>query len=67
MSVSESVPTEPSVSDSVWLTEPELRQRLNYSRATLARLRKRGLPHIGSGRLRRYSLPAVVQWLSEHV
>jgi hypothetical protein len=56
-----------NVSEDEWLSEPQLRERLKYSTATISRLRKRGLPHVGSGRLRRYSLPAVVQWLSEHV
>ena len=48
-----------------WLTEPELRQRLHYSKSTIVRLRKRGLPCIGSERLRRYHWPTVLKWLSE--
>jgi hypothetical protein len=49
-----------------WLNEPELRQRLNYSKSTISRLRKRGLPCIGTDRLRRYHWATVLQWLSEH-
>jgi hypothetical protein len=46
-----------------WLTEGELRAHLGYSRATLARFRARGLPHVGRARLRRYSLAEVLDWL----
>jgi hypothetical protein len=49
-----------------WMSEPELRQYLSYSPRTMRRLRKRGLPHIGRDRLRRYHLPAVLQWLEKH-
>jgi hypothetical protein len=48
-----------------WLTEPELRQRLRFSKSTLRRLRQRGLPCVGAGRLRRYCLATVLKWLSE--
>jgi biotin operon repressor len=47
-----------------WLSEPELRDRLGYSPSTIRRLRARGLPHVGSDRLRRYHLPTVLKWLS---
>lgn len=49
-----------------WLTEPELRGYLSYSASTIQRLRKRGLPCVGSGRLRRYNLRVVLRWLAEH-
>ncbi len=49
-----------------WLTEPELGQRLGYSKTTVWRLRKRGLPHTGSYRLRRYNLTVVLDWLSKN-
>ena len=48
-----------------WISEPELRTRLAYSRSTIARLRARGLPHIGRDRLRRYEWAAVLRWLRE--
>jgi hypothetical protein len=48
-----------------WLSEPELRERLHYSKSTVTRLRKRGLPSIGTDRLRRYHWPSVIEWLSE--
>jgi hypothetical protein len=46
-----------------WLGEPTLRRRLRFSRSTIRRLRARGLPSIGSGRLRRYRWASVVDWL----
>ncbi len=49
-----------------WLSEPELRRRLNYSKSTITRMRKRGLPCVGTDRLRRYHLPSVLKWLAEH-
>jgi len=49
-----------------WVSEPELRQYLDYSESTIRRLRKRGLPSICSDRLRRYHVETVIQWLSEH-
>jgi hypothetical protein len=52
------------MTEEIWLSEPELRERLAYSRSTIARLRQRGLPCIGDDRLRRYHLPTVLQWLS---
>jgi predicted DNA-binding transcriptional regulator AlpA len=54
------------MTEDIWLSEPELRQRLQYSRSTITRLRKRGMPCVGRDRLRRYHLPTVLQWLSEH-
>jgi hypothetical protein len=48
-----------------WVSEPELRERLQYGRTTVARLRARGLPHVGSGRLRRYPWEEVIRWLRE--
>ena len=54
------------MSEDIWLSEPQLRQRLQYSRSTITRLRNRGLPHVGRDRLRRYHLPSVLQWLAEH-
>jgi hypothetical protein len=54
------------MTEDIWLSEPELRQRLRYSRSTITRLRKRGLPCVGHDRLRRYHLPTVLQWLSGH-
>jgi hypothetical protein len=56
-----------NVSGDEWLSEPQLRERLQYSPATISRLRKRGLPHVGTGRMRRYPFQAVVRWLSQHV
>jgi phage terminase Nu1 subunit (DNA packaging protein) len=49
-----------------WLSEPELRAYLSYSASTIQRLRKRGLPCVGSDRLRRYHLATVMKWLAEH-
>jgi hypothetical protein len=62
---SEIVPNGPIESDGVWLTEPQLRDRLQYSKATITRLREGGLPCVGSGRLRRYHRPTVLRWLSK--
>jgi hypothetical protein len=49
-----------------WLDEPTLRRRLRYSRSTIIRLRRRGMPCVGSDRLRRYHWPTVLRWLAEH-
>ena len=57
-----SLPTIPT--EDVWLSEPKLDQRLGYSRSTLVRLRQRGLPHLGTGRRRRYHWPSVLTWLA---
>lgn len=51
----------------VFITETELRRRLGYSRSTVARLRARGLPHVGRDRLRRYEWAGVLEWLSQYV
>ena len=56
----------PCPAEETWLTEPELRRRLSFSRSTIRRLRAKGLPHIGRDRLRRYRLSDVLKWLSEH-
>ena len=53
------------VTKDIWITGPELCQYLQFSPITLRRLRKRGLPSIGSDRLRRYHLPSVIQWLAD--
>lgn len=50
-----------------WLTDAELRRRLNYSASTIKRLRQSGMPHVGAGRLRRYSWVEVRRWLTERV
>jgi len=54
------------MTEGIWLSGPDLCRRLSISRSTLSRLRERGLPHVGHDRLRRYHLPTVLQWLSEH-
>jgi biotin operon repressor len=51
--------------DDIWVSQPELCRRLGMSRSTVTRLRRRGLPHVGHDRLRRYHLPSVLQWLSQ--
>ena len=56
----------PPLTEDIWLSGPALCGRLSISRSTLSRLRLRGLPYLGQGRLRRYHLPSVLQWLSEH-
>lgn len=63
--MSETRPDQIPVPDE-WLSEPQLSRWLNYSRTTVVRLRKKGLPHVGHDRLRRYHLPTVVQWLENH-
>lgn len=49
-----------------YLSEPELRTYLGYSPSTIRRLRRKGLPCVGEGRLRRYHVGTVIQYLSEH-
>ena len=51
--------------EDIWLSGVELCHYLQFSPITLRRLRKRGLPSIGSDRLRRYHLPSVIQWLAD--
>lgn len=48
----------------LYLSEPDLRTYLGYSPSTMRRLRRKGLPYVGSDRLRRYHLASVLQWLS---
>lgn len=50
----------------IYLSEPELRTYLRYSPSTIRRLRKKGLPCVGTDRLRRYHLGTVLEWLGEH-
>ena len=50
--------------EDVWLSQPEVARRLDYSPSTLVRLRKRGLPHVGTDRTRRYHWPTVLRWLA---
>ena len=45
-----------------FVSSPELCRTLNISRSTFYRLLDAGLPTIGSGRLRRHSLDAVLHW-----
>jgi hypothetical protein len=54
-----------ATSSDEWLSEPAIRRRLGYSRSTFGRFRNRGLPHVGDGRLRRYSVPVVLEWLQQ--
>ena len=49
--------------DDDWFKEPELRLLLMISRDTFRRWRKKGLPCLGSGRLRRYHWPTLLEWL----
>jgi len=49
-----------------WVSEPQLREFLNMSSSTIRRLRKRGLPSLGSNRLRRYHLETVLRWIAEN-
>jgi len=49
--------------DDEWFKEPELRILLMISRDTFRRWRKRGLPCLGAGRLRRYHWPTLLAWL----
>ena len=49
-----------------WFKEPELRLYLMISRDTFRRWRKRGLPCLGSGRLRRYHWPTLLEWLKKY-
>ncbi len=45
------------------LTPRELRHALKISKTTLYRLLQKGLPSIGTGRMRRFEERAVRQWL----
>jgi len=55
----------PTATDA-WVSEPRLREFLQMSSSTIRRLRKRGLPCVGSDRLRRYHLETVLRWLAEN-
>ncbi len=46
------------------LTARELRQTLKISRTTLYRLLQKGLPSVGTGRLRRFELDTVLRWMN---
>ena len=59
-------PYETWKADDDWFKEPELRIYLMISRDTFRRWRKKGLPHIGKGRLRRYHWPTLLEWLKVH-
>lgn len=48
------------------MTAQEVREYLKVSRSTLTRLLDAGLPHIGSGRLRRFHKETLLQWYSEN-
>ena len=49
-----------------WVSEPLLREVLSMSSSTIRRLRKRGLPSVGSDRLRRFHLETVLRWIAEN-
>jgi excisionase family DNA binding protein len=48
------------------LTPQELCTTLKISRTTLHRYILAGLPHLGRGRLRRFSSDDVLHWLAQH-
>jgi len=48
-----------------FVSGPDLCALLGFHRATLFRLRQRGLPCVGSKRLRRYHVETVLRWLSQ--
>ena len=48
------------------LTSLELCDTLRISRSTLGRLRKRGLPSVGGGRLARFDSAQAVAWFDQH-
>lgn len=49
----------------LFVTGPELRKLLSLSRTTYSRLLDRGLPCLGSGKLRRHSLEEVIAWYED--
>lgn len=49
-----------------FLTSQELCASLRISRATLYRYILAGMPHLGHGRLRRFSSDDVMNWLAQH-
>ena len=64
-----SQPPEAPMSDpefDFFVSGPDLCALLDFHKATLVRLRQRGLPFVGSGRLRRYHVHTVLRWLSGH-
>lgn len=61
------LPTNRQITTDRYVSEPELRAYLGYSPSTVRRFREKGLPSVGTGRLRRYHIDSVLQWLSsEH-
>jgi excisionase family DNA binding protein len=48
------------------LTSRELCANLTISRTTLHRYLMAGMPHLGHGRLRRFSSDEVLGWLAQH-
>jgi excisionase family DNA binding protein len=48
------------------LTDQELCATLKISRTTLYRYTLAGMPHLGRGRLRRFSSRDVLHWLAQH-
>lgn len=49
-----------------WFNERTVCEWLSVSRHTMYRWRKRGLPFIGRGRLRRYNLVEVLGWVDKY-
>jgi len=50
---------------SPWVGSKALMEQLSISRSTVARMVKRGCPHIWVGSQRRFNLNQVIQWLKE--
>jgi len=50
----------------IFLKPAELRHTLKISKSTESRFLKHGMPHINSGRLRRYDETAVVEWFRNY-
>jgi len=48
-----------------WIASRTLMEQLSISRSTVARMVKRGCPHIQVGSQRRFNLNQVIQWLKE--
>jgi len=48
------------------LTPTELRRTLKISRSTESRFLKHGMPHINSGRLRRYVQDEAIEWFRNY-
>ncbi len=48
------------------LTSQELMKALKISRSTLVRLKKKGLPMVGAGKLARYNPEQALQWFHAH-